>query len=370
MTNTAYCPMIHGGLQIHVKGTKKEISHCCSRSVTMPFTGNDMWNAPEMLPLRQLNLENKWDDNCYTCKFSESNNQPSFRTSTLEKYGNVTGISGPKRIDLSFDPNCNLACRTCDPYFSTLWQKQYRENNISFPIFSEIDNSQSIIKSLDTLDLAHLEDVVLAGGETLLGTSHWDVAEYLVNRVPNAHERLTISFQTNGTMPIPSRYYHVFDKCHMIRLNFSLDGIGEKFEYLRWPASWEQVVDNINEIKETIPANHMFLVEETISIFNLYYLHELDSWVKNNFAKNRLGDHVNHTRHNAIGIFGINNLTDEYANALAINSLLPNPIHENFIEQPERVNKMIDEISRFDKIRNQDWTKTFPEVASFYSRYL
>jgi hypothetical protein len=31
---------------------------------------------------------------------------------------------------------------------------------------------------------------------------------------------------------------------------------------------------------------------------------------------------------------------------------------------------MIEEVERFDKIRDQNWRKTFPEVAEFYSRYI
>jgi hypothetical protein len=88
--------------------------------------------------------------------------------------------------------------------------------------------------------------------------------------------------------------------------------MASKFEYLRWPASWSQVTDNILNIRETVPSNVMFLVEETISIFNLAYITELDTWVKQNFTTNREGDPVNHTRHMATGIFRLDNCSNEY----------------------------------------------------------
>ena len=75
----------------------------------------------------------------------------------------------------------------------------------------------------------------------------------------------------------------------------SLDGVGERFEYLRWPATWRQVTDNIMHIRETAPSNTMFLIEETVSIFNFYYMNELDAWAKNNFTANREGDVTHHT---------------------------------------------------------------------------
>ena len=101
----------------------------------------------------------------------------------------------------------------------------------------------------------------------------------------------------------------------------------------------------------------------------MYYQHELDKWAKQNFTINRLGDVINHTRHMARGIFSLNNLSSAYVESLK-GSNLQNLISKNWQENPKKIKLMIEEIVKFDTIRGQDWTKTFPEVAALYSNFL
>jgi len=226
-----------------------------------------------------------------------------------------------------------------------------------------------MISILKTLDLSNLKLVVFCGGETLLGAGYWEVAQAIADMMPNAKHQLTLSFQTNGTQTISQRHYELIEKFHLVKLNISLDGFGEQFEYLRWPASWQQVTDNIMNMREQLPVNVMFLIEEAMSIFNLLYQGRLDKWAKDNFSTNRLGDVVNHSRHAARGIFSLNNLSQEYVDSLE-QSHLTKLIPQSWQESPDQILKMIAEIRKFDALRNQSWTNTFPEVAEFYKRYM
>jgi MoaA/NifB/PqqE/SkfB family radical SAM enzyme len=205
---------------------------------------------------------------------------------------------------------------------------------------------------------------VFAGGETLLGKEYWEVARWLADNVPDP-KQLTLCFQTNGTQKIHKRYYDLIEQFHLVKLQISLDGTKERFEYLRWPASWNKTTDNILDLKTHSPSNVMFTIEETISIFNLYYQQELAQWAKENFTTNREGDEVNHTRHLALGIFNLNNITEEYNQAIG-----QKYNKKDWQENPEQIQKMIKEIAKFDQIRKQDFVKTFPEIAHFYKRYL
>ena len=364
-----HCPMIHGGLQIDLKMSENatHISHCCLRGGrNLKKAQGDLWKNTSLIPLRELNKTNQWDSGCWTCQGNEAAGITSFRTGMLEKFGIRQDLSGPQRLDLMFDIGCNLACRTCGPVSSTFWQKHLKLNNIEFAAPSPETRINDMIKILQTLDLSNLEMIVFCGGETLLGQGYWRVAEELAKSADPS--KMTLSFQTNGTQPILESNYKTIEKFHLVKLNISLDGIGDKFEYLRWPASWNQVVDNIFKLKDNLPVNTMFLIEETISIFNLYYQHELGKWVKENYNSNRLGDITNHTKHVANGIFALDNITQEYIDNLS--PTLQHLIKPDWQENPSRIRNMIQEIDKFDKIRNQNWHEIFPEVAEFYSRYL
>jgi sulfatase maturation enzyme AslB (radical SAM superfamily) len=366
-----HCPMIHGGIHISFRNNSPMVytQQCCLRPDAYENSfGSELWNDSKLQPLRELNNANTWHEDCWTCQGNELAGLTSFRTGMLEKFGERKNLSGPQRLDLMFDTSCNLACRSCGPQLSTFWQKHLKEHQIKFTSDSPISKADEMIDILKTLDLSNLEMVVFCGGETLMGNAYWQVASAIADMCPQAKDKITLCFQTNGTQPVDKKYYSTIEKFQLIKLHISLDGINEKFEYLRWPATWNQVVGNINNLKETIPVNVMFLIEETMSIFNLYYQHELDSWVKSNFSTNRLNDIVNHTRHVANRIYGLHNLTQTYIDNLT--PALKNLIADDWKENPAEIRAMIAEIRKFDQIRNQDFTKTFPEVAEFYSNYL
>jgi len=369
MTQNIHCPMIHGGLHIFFDQNKQFMQNCCLRSDSYEIDPNkNVWKDIRLLSLRKLNEENKWDPGCWTCQGNELSDQISFRVGMLKTFEEKKNLTGPRRLDLKFDISCNLACRTCGPHSSTYWQRHLKENSIDFTSTQPISKADEMIKVLKTLDLSNLEMVVFCGGETLMGNAYWQVADAIEKMCPHAKDKITLCFQTNGTQSVDKKYYDTIEKFRLIKLHISLDGINDKFEYLRWPAAWNQVVDNINILKETLPVNVMFLIEETVSIFNLYYLDELDQWTKNNFSINRLDDMIDYTRHVANGTYGLHNLTQKYIDNLT--PVFKNLVNPTWTENPTEISAMIAEIRKFDAIRGQDFTKTFPEVAEFYSDYL
>lgn len=365
-----HCPVIHGALQINLKKDPQKvyINQCCLRGDLRESTTENVWASQTLHRLRELNKTNTWDRSCSPCKSMEDAGLTSFRTGMIEKFGIRTNLSGPQRLDLMFDVSCNLACRTCGPHVSTFWQKHLTENKVQFIAPRPESRADDMIAILETLDLSNLETVVFCGGETLLGQSHWRVAEALARLVPDAKEKLSLNFQTNGTQPIIERNYETIEKFQTVRLNISLDGVGNRFNYLRWPADWEQVTENIFKIREECPVNMSLLVEETISIFNLFYTDELSNWLANNFSTDRMGDAILHTQHMANGMYAVDRLTQQYYNALGEQKQkLLNP---SWVETEYRVAQMVAEIKKFDNLRGQDWTKVFPELAGFYSKYL
>lgn len=371
MTQNIHCPMIHGGLHIFFEHDKRSpfVQNCCLRPDSYEIDINtNVWEDARLVSLRKLNEKNKWDPGCWTCQGNELSDQTSLRTGMLKTFGERKNLTGPQRVDLKFDISCNLACRTCGPHSSTYWQRHLKENSIDFISTSPISKADDMINVLKTLDLNNLEMVVFCGGETLMGNAYWQVADAIAEMCSQAKDKITLCFQTNGTQSVDKKYYDTIEKFRLIKLHISLDGINERFEYLRWPAMWNQVVDNINILKESLPANVMFLLEETISIFNLYYQDELAQWAKNNFSINRLDDIIDHTKHVANGEYGLHNLTQKYIDSLT--PTLKNLIANDWKENPVEITNMINEIRKFDAIRNQDFTKTFPEVAEFYSDYL
>ena len=370
--DNTYCSMIHAGLHLIIDDNLTRAQPCCLRKHPKVYESEEIWNSVEFSKLRAIN-KHTWDidQGCRDCKSLEESGLLSMRTGMnhgLGVYGQ-TDLSGPARIDLKFDIGCNLACRSCGPDSSSFWQKHLIQHGLKNTPISSSKSAQHAITELEKYDLSNLKQLVFCGGETMLGNEYWKVASWLAHNVPNAKQQLTICFQTNGTQPLRLEHHDTIEKFYLVKMHISLDGTGDRFNYIRWPADWNQVTDNILSIRHTAPSNVMFLVEETISILNLAYLDELDSWVKNNFVDNREGDVINHTRHLVHGPFNLSNLSQEYVDAVSKTNY-KNLIPSHWAESSDAIKLMINEIKRFDKLRNESFEKTFPEVAEYYSRFL
>lgn len=374
MKNDIHCPMIHGGLNINIKNASNILTYnqCCLSTNYLTLSDNSLvkWDDKNLQNVREQNSRNEWHSGCWQCERLEKTGVKSFRQSMIEKFGVKEKLSGPQRIDLLFDRNCNLACRTCFPNSSTFWQKHLKDNNLVFDDYpDDPTNAEKIYQTLRSLDLSNLGMVQFCGGETLLGNSYWRAAEVIADLVPNAKDTIELGFQTNGTQPINKKHYDTIEKFKLVKLMISIDGTGDRFEYLRWPAKWNQFTDNILHLRETLPSNVMFFIQETTSCLNLFYANEVSTWVKNNFDTNREGDPTDHSTQMAMHSFlNVENITQEYVDALVDTNSIK-IISPSWQEDPDNIKTFIRETEKFDQLRGQDWKKTFPEVAHFYSRY-
>ena len=293
MTNI-HCPIASGALMIDIKSTDKiNLQQCCLRSGPYPDDhakasqllkvehGTDIWNHPDLKLLPDKFARGEWDNGCLVCKSSEDAGEygSSHRWGSLKDFGKVKpDLSGPVRLDIMFDIGCNFACRSCGPNLSTFWQKHLKQNNLPYTGPTATNDADKMIAILDDIDLSNLENITFCGGETLLGNGYWKVADYIAERIPDiCKQQVRLCFQTNGSQPIAKYAYEILEKYFLIQLNISLDGIEEQFEYLRWPGKWNQITGNLFSIRDSIPPNHMFLIEETTSIFNLPYRDRLQS---------------------------------------------------------------------------------------------
>jgi sulfatase maturation enzyme AslB (radical SAM superfamily) len=372
--SSIFCPMIHGGLNVNLKTNDSNLGYnqCCLSTSPLTFARSNLvnWQAPLLEKYRETNNNNIWLNGCWQCENLEKVGVKSFRKSMIEKFGNGKNLTGPKRIDLLFDRSCNLACRTCGPQSSTFWTKHLKDNNLPVLDLQNTDNIDKIKNILKNLNLENVGMIQFCGGETLMGNTYWQTAELLAELIPDAKNNLELGFQTNGTQPIDPKWFDLIEKFKLVKLMISIDGVGDRFEYLRWPANWNQTVDNIMNLRETLPSNVMFFVQECTSCLNMNYFNEVGDWVEKNFATNREGDRVDHSTQLASHPYlNVRNITQEYMDSLSGTPVIY-AVGSNWEENPDSIKLFITETEKFDQIRGQDWKKTFPKVAEFYRRYL
>jgi radical SAM protein with 4Fe4S-binding SPASM domain len=250
-----------------------------------------LWNDQRFQNLRQAFLDGKKPKECQSCWDEEAAGMPSFRVQwAKDKKINTGGIEfgpiatqGPRAMDLKLNNVCNLKCRICGPQASSTFLKEYQER---FDIKIEDGTYWLSNKILGTAnedvilqwaqDLIHLE---ITGGEPMASPENIKVLELLINS--GRAEHISILLNTNGTL-YNKKFLDLLVKFKEITLCISVDDLGERLEYERYPTEWNTVQDNIKKFI-ALKAEHsnLFLTLcPTVSVFNVYYLPEYLQWAR------------------------------------------------------------------------------------------
>jgi radical SAM protein with 4Fe4S-binding SPASM domain len=250
-----------------------------------------LWNDQRFQNLRQAFLDGKQPRECQSCWDEEAAGMPSFRVQwAIDKKVDTTqvvfepiAISGPRGMDLKLNNICNLKCRICGPQASSTFLKEYQEQyNIkiedgAYWLSSKIlgTSNEDVIKEW-AQDLIHLE---ITGGEPMASPENIKILELLIN---SGHaEHITILLNTNGTL-FNKKFVDLLIKFKEVTLCISVDDLGERLEYERYPTEWAEVQENIKKFISLKEENrNIFLTLcPTVSIFNIYYLPEYLQWAK------------------------------------------------------------------------------------------
>jgi molybdenum cofactor biosynthesis enzyme MoaA len=179
-------------------------------------------------------IDNQWASECIRCQQEEELNKTSIRKNALEKHDILKSIkSNYLIIGGVLDNVCNSACQFCNQSLSTkigsLESKDYlRINNID--IFNDLP--QDRIVQLD-----------INGGEP---SNSKNYAHLLENLPPNVK---IIRINTNASQLVRN-IESILQKNIKVIVTISLDGIGQVYEYVRWPIKWDTVLNVIDQYRK------------------------------------------------------------------------------------------------------------------------
>lgn len=298
-----YCPRIHHGLALSkISNTGISYAVCCwSKHQT---TASDInFNHADFVRLRTVNQLNTLPaGHCSDCIVQENTGKKSMRLGYLETHCDYTYRPSLQYLDINIDYTCNLACVTCGPELSTTWRNELQ---IKGPVTRP--NIDSWIESkLKTLDLTQLKEVRLWGGEPFLTNTHKKILQFVDSL--GIADQVKLMYNTNGTQLIDAETKKLIEKFKFARISFSVDDIGAGFEYLRYPARWNQVESNLMWWKNNLPHNSMLSITAVASVLNVLYLDRMFEWHHANFSKSCFGDDIEIYVHHAFGKYGLESM--------------------------------------------------------------
>lgn len=249
----------------------------------------DLWNDTRFMNLRSAFIRGEKPRECSACWDEEAAGLPSFRTSFVkDKKINIEKIElveharvGPVALDLKLNNVCNLKCRICGPQASSQYVKEHQDRHGVILQDSRYWLSNKIVGTENeeifnewASNLQHLE---MTGGEPFASPENLKIIELLI-QTGNANN-ISLVINTNGTH-FNSKILTLLAKFKSIILLLSIDDIEKRFEYQRYPAVWENVIQNIYKFID-IQREHnniQCILFPTVSNYNIFYLPEYLEW--------------------------------------------------------------------------------------------
>jgi len=289
---TNVCPLPWTHLEVDVNGGA---SPCCLYKGSVPDVkvyNESLTNIQKhqyMKDLRQQFKDGKRPAGCANCWAEEDAGKTSKRMNSIYKMKKSlehwTPDSEPtlKFIDFKLGNVCNLKCRICGSWSSSKWAQEeldYGENPVARKNLKEGGWPKRNPQFFEDLkeDLKDAEYFEFTGGEPFMIKDHFKILMYCVEK--GYAKNIDIHYNTNGTQLPPPEIFDLWAYFKHVEVAFSIDDIGEQFEYQRHPANWRQVGSNLVKWKERKTANMDFQICTTVSIFNIFSLAKISFWVK------------------------------------------------------------------------------------------
>jgi len=267
-------------------------------------------NNEYMRDVRKTMLAGKIPLSCAKCFEEEQNGIISKRVWELYYWENEgldlkeiidsTDIDGTippviKYLDLRLGHTCNLKCVMCTPHDSSRWVQDHAA--ITKTVKSPIVLKQ-IMWDADKFDnywyekpelwteifnqIPNIRQLYFAGGEPLMIKEHKRFLEEIVAR--GYAKNITVRYNSNGLF-VDDYIINLWSNFKEVRFAFSIDAVGDRNHYIRYPADWDTIVKNLHILDNT-PDNIKIGIACAVQIFNVKHIIDFAKWkIQQNFKK-------------------------------------------------------------------------------------
>lgn len=325
MIPNTMCTFPFGHQHINPDG---QILTCCAIVTEENFnvqthTLSDEWNSNFKKQLRLDLIDGKKPEACSHCWHLENNDNTKGDSMRLQSALNLIPVSEVQdRIEYAKNNNgyldkiaynfqimpgnlCNLACKMCQPKYSTTFSKFFQsknyknENEIIF-VNDYLPGEKTLNfigdvydwpkkKTLHEVFSAYYNDIkeiIILGGEPTIVEENLDFLQELINH--GLHETINLAILTNGTN-LNKKFYDIILKFKNPGIVMSLDGMDEIAYIQRYPSNWASIEGNLKKLydKRKIGA-----IRTTVTSLNFHHVPYFWEYILINYP----GVHIN-TQH-------------------------------------------------------------------------
>lgn len=377
-----YCPLYNQGLYIEkLTQDKAQVSMCCYQTPDDKLYSNvDFVNNEYLSEIRKIYADGQAPVACDACWQLEKLNYQSYRRGEILSQISHQQLvySTPVLTNLTYNCEnvCNLKCIICGPRYSSLWKQDYKK--LGYPIWTATESKTKTKHNtiFSELDFSKLEKIHFQGGEPFLTTDHKKILQKACD--DGSINNVVVSYNTNGTVLPDQETIELWKQAKLVKIYFSIDSVGDSFNYVRFPADWKQVESNIIDgFFKIADLNIVFSIGPTVNITNIFYLGDIINWVEKNIACNLQGDptdiYINPTGNLSRGgkVLNLRNLgQDLQQQALAYLSKFQHhksipPIINSLSVVSKNPDNWIEYLDQVDHVRSTDWRKALPQLSQY-----
>lgn len=273
------------------------------------------WNSTYMRNVRKQMLNGEMPPSCMKCYKEEAAGHRSKRQWETEYWRKRVDLdrliaqttdngSVPPNlayIDLRFGTKCQLACVMCSPHDSSGWIKDWKEmypqaQNSTLKQTMMWENKGSTNGSSYNWhkqnkifwdqfynQIPNMQQLYFAGGEPLIIEEHYDILRKCIEL--GHAKNLEIRYNSNG-IEWKEDLFDLWKEFKLVRFHFSVDDIGVRNEYIRYPSNWHRIKEVFKILDEESPPNVEVTVACAVQALNIYYLPDFLRWkLEQNFKK-------------------------------------------------------------------------------------
>ena len=285
------CPLVYTGIATDPSGG---VRPCCVfdqkynyRGSIAEYKDSKIWKEVE-----KDFLDGKYHPGCHHCERQDSAGSSSKRTREVQNYKakynrDTLDIEHMKSIgydliDLRLSNKCNLKCVSCNPKSSSLifdeTKKHYDDTMHHYKHIYDLAKDRDLTNPYSDENIEDLMNCIskdsrlyFTGGEPSVVKGVLKILQRLIDEGLN--KDVDIEFNSNFQTTNP-KFIDLLSHFPRGLMMPSLDGIGARAEYIRFPSDWKRISDNMKYFNEKCPT-WRFNIAPTISVLSIFYLDEL-----------------------------------------------------------------------------------------------
>ena len=389
------------------EGTSYSCHHC--RPIVTPKEDviNDhtaLTNNEKVKQYRQQMLDGERPRECNYCWTREDQGLTSDRILKSRKFITEHKINpftvaeklthDPVHLDIAFDRTCNFKCSYCGPQNSSLWAEEIAQHGDIEGLPSFISRDPIPNREVNPYNDAFwswwdsglkysLKHLTITGGEPLLSKEFWKVLDKV------EEENLDMTILVNTNLCPPKKLFTKFMKrvkdFSQINISTSIESTSERAEYSRYGLDYKQFLKNMDTILSETEMNvYINLTNNALSFTSLTDMVKELTELKVKYGAKRIVLHsndVNYPRYLNLTILPKTLRVEQVSKFKKFMKTrkhyfsdmekykFQRTLELSLIDHPEKDiyrDQFFKFIKEYDKRRDLNFSKTFPEIANVW----